>query len=91
MRVTDSITGYGVYTLPRAAIARAKRLSIERLHLGAGARALEVGCGTGDEVTAMAARIGRGGAAVGIDVRPQLANEARAAPVDTGSLRRRRG
>jgi SAM-dependent methyltransferase len=47
------------------------------LGLRDGMRALDVGCGTGDDVRAMAAIVGAAGGAVGIDVSEALIAEAR--------------
>lgn len=51
-----------------------KRATIEALGLAPGMRALDVGCGTGDDVRAMAARCGD---AVGVDASSVLIEEAR--------------
>jgi ubiquinone/menaquinone biosynthesis C-methylase UbiE len=52
----------------------AKRATIEALELAHGSRALDVGCGTGEEVRTMAAMAG---AAVGVDASDTLVEEAR--------------
>ena len=54
-----------------------KRRILGALGLADGMRALDVGCGTGDDVRAMAAIVGAGGAAVGVDVSEALIAEAR--------------
>jgi ubiquinone/menaquinone biosynthesis C-methylase UbiE len=48
------------------------------LDLGAGDRVLDVGCGTGEQVRAMAARVGPAGRAVGLDRSATMLAEARA-------------
>jgi ubiquinone/menaquinone biosynthesis C-methylase UbiE len=53
-----------------------KRESIDALRLGPGARGLDVGCGLGDEVRAIAAEVGDRGLAVGIDASRTLIREA---------------
>jgi SAM-dependent methyltransferase len=57
-------------------VARAKRLSVDRLQLSSGARALDIGCGVGDQAAVAAMRVGPNGASVGADIRPQLIHEA---------------
>jgi ubiquinone/menaquinone biosynthesis C-methylase UbiE len=47
------------------------------LDLGAGDRALDVGCGTGEQVRAMAGRVGPAGRAVGLDRSATMLAEAR--------------
>lgn len=49
------------------AVAGWKHLSILRLQLSAGDRVLDVGCGTGDDIAAMAEQVGSTGLAVGVD------------------------
>lgn len=60
-----------------ASVQAYKRRILGALGLTAGMRALDVGCGTGDDVRAMAAIVGAGGAAVGVDVSEALIAEAR--------------
>jgi ubiquinone/menaquinone biosynthesis C-methylase UbiE len=57
-------------------IARSKDWSFEHLHLANGQRALDVGCGTGEDVVAMAAIVGPTGAAVGLDSSQAMITEA---------------
>lgn len=60
-----------------AAVQAYKQRILGALGLRAGMRALDVGCGTGDDVRAMAAIVGASGRAVGIDVSDALLAEAR--------------
>jgi len=60
-----------------AAVQVYKQRMLAALGLRAGMRALDVGCGTGDDVRAMAAIVGSDGAAVGVDVSEALVGEAR--------------
>jgi ubiquinone/menaquinone biosynthesis C-methylase UbiE len=60
-----------------AAVQAYKRRILAALGLAPGMRALDVGCGTGDDVRAMAAVVGTGGHVVGVDVSEQLVAEAR--------------
>ncbi len=60
-----------------AAVQAYKRRILGALGLRAGMHALDVGCGTGDDVRAMAAIVGEGGAAVGVDVSEALLEEAK--------------
>ena len=54
-----------------------KALSIESLQLRPGDRALDVGCGTGDDVQALADVVGPTGRAVGVDFSSTMLDEAR--------------
>ena len=58
-------------------IAAGKELILERLDLRPGQRALNVGCGTGEDVWALAERVAPGGYAEGIDLNPWTIGEAR--------------
>ena len=60
-----------------AAVQAYKRRILGALGLSAGMHALDVGCGTGDDVRAMAAIVGGNGRAVGVDVSEALIAEAR--------------
>jgi len=60
-----------------AAVQAYKRRILGALGLRAGQAALDIGCGTGDDVRAMAAIVGPGGRAVGVDVSEALLAEAR--------------
>ena len=60
-----------------AAVQAYKRRILDALGLRAGMSALDVGCGTGDDVRAMAGIVGAGGRAVGVDVSEALLAEAR--------------
>ena len=54
-----------------------KRRSYERLRIVPGARVLDVGCGVGDDVRAIAELVGESGRVVGVDLSEQLIAEAR--------------
>jgi len=56
------------------------RLVIDRLGLKSGERVLDVGCGCGATTRALAARVGTGGAAVGLDVSGPMLAHARSLP-----------
>ena len=58
------------------AIVEAKEWSLEHLHLTWGQRVLDVGCGTGEDVVAMARIVGPSGRAVGIDSSAAMIAEA---------------
>jgi len=60
-----------------ATVQAYKRRILGALGLREGMRALDVGCGTGDDVRAMAAIVGASGAAAGVDVSEALLDEAR--------------
>ena len=55
----------------------AKRAVLDQLRLGEARSALDVGCGPGADVIAMAQRLPRGGRAVGIDISDVMLAEAR--------------
>lgn len=57
-------------------LAEGKRWSIEQLRLAPGEAVLDIGCGTGDDVAAMAAIVGPGGMAVGVDYSEAMVSEA---------------
>lgn len=57
-------------------LAQGKQWSFEQLRLEAGQSVLDVGCGTGDDVAAMAAVVGPGGRAVGLDSSEAMISEA---------------
>jgi SAM-dependent methyltransferase len=57
-------------------IAQSKEWSLQQLHLGRGHRALDIGCGTGDDVVAMAALVGPTGEAIGLDSSQAMIAEA---------------
>lgn len=54
-----------------------KRRMTALLEIKPGCRVLDVGCGTGDDASAIAALVGRGGLAVGIDLSQTMLSEAR--------------
>ena len=58
------------------AIIEAKEWSLEHLHLTWGQRVLDVGCGTGEDVAALAGIVGPSGRAVGIDSSTAMIAEA---------------
>jgi 2-polyprenyl-3-methyl-5-hydroxy-6-metoxy-1,4-benzoquinol methylase len=57
-------------------IAAAKRWIFEQLQVAGGQRVLDVGCGTGDDVAAIAAVVGASGRAVGVDHSEAMIAEA---------------
>jgi len=57
-------------------IAQGKQWSFQQLRLAAGQSVLDVGCGTGDDVAALAAVVGPGGRAVGLDSSEAMISEA---------------
>jgi SAM-dependent methyltransferase len=64
-------------TVGSTAAARAyRRRILDALELAAGDHVLDVGCGTGDEVRAMARVVGASGRAVGVDLSEALIREA---------------
>jgi ubiquinone/menaquinone biosynthesis C-methylase UbiE len=72
--------GYGAYlsaVTGMAAIAAGKRRRDEMLAVGSGDTVLEVGCGLGDDVRAVAALVGAQGRVVGLDASATLIAEAR--------------
>jgi ubiquinone/menaquinone biosynthesis C-methylase UbiE len=58
-------------------VSQQKARSIEELRLSEGDSALDVGCGTGEEVVTMARIVGPTGRAVGIDISEAMLVEAR--------------
>ena len=73
-------------------VARAKARILDLLDLQLGQRALDVGCGTGEDVWALAERVGPTGSAEGVDASPWSIGEARrradaADPRPSGSYR----
>ena len=69
IRHLDSARGQGL-------LAEGKRWSIEQLGLKSGEAALDIGCGTGDDVAAMAEIVGPEGRAVGVDYSEAMIAEA---------------
>jgi ubiquinone/menaquinone biosynthesis C-methylase UbiE len=64
-------------------MAKQKKCSIDDLHLSPGASAIDVGCGTGEEVVTMARLVGERGRCVGIDPSQTMLEEARRRAKDT--------
>jgi SAM-dependent methyltransferase len=73
----DHLIGYldAARTAPSILDAKAKML--DRLHVSPGDRALDVGCGTGEDVLAMREAAGPHGYAVGVDTSKAMITEAR--------------
>jgi ubiquinone/menaquinone biosynthesis C-methylase UbiE len=67
------------------AIQAYKRRSYELLHIRTGDHVLDVGCGTGDDVRAIAEKVGRSGRAVGLDSSEKMIAEAKNRSKDVGS------
>jgi SAM-dependent methyltransferase len=59
------------------AVARWKTLSFDLLEAGPGAVVVDVGCGPGDDVRALALRTAPGGRAIGVDLSASMIEEAR--------------
>jgi SAM-dependent methyltransferase len=59
------------------AVARWKTLSFDLLEAGPGAVVVDVGCGLGDDVRALALRTAPGGRAIGVDMSASMIDEAR--------------
>jgi SAM-dependent methyltransferase len=59
-------------------LAEHKRASYDMLEVRAGQCVLDVGCGTGDDARALAARVAPGGHVIGIDVSARMIDSARA-------------
>lgn len=57
-------------------IAQGKQWSFDQLRLAGGHAALDIGCGTGEDVVAMAALVGPDGRAVGLDASEAMISEA---------------
>jgi ubiquinone/menaquinone biosynthesis C-methylase UbiE len=72
-QLLEYLDGYG--SIP--AVREEKQASLALLELGRGAAALDVGCGTGDDVLALAALVGPDGAAVGVDPSASAIAEAK--------------
>lgn len=54
-----------------------KRRTYQALHVRPGMRLLDVGCGTGDDVLALAELVGRQGKVIGVDEIPAMVDECR--------------
>jgi SAM-dependent methyltransferase len=61
-----------------------KRRTFALLDAHPGARILDVGCGPGDDVRALADLVGGGGRVVGVDVREEMIAQARTRNAETG-------
>ena len=59
------------------AIQRIKQQTFDRLQAGVGDHLLDVGCGAGDDVRALAQRVGKTGRVVGFEVSATMIEEAR--------------
>lgn len=71
-----SIIGYLDYVRTVEAAQAYKRVALDRLDVQPGQAVLDVGCGPGDDLRDLAARVGTGGRAVGIDSDQQMIAEA---------------
>src|SRR5882672_6331602 len=68
----------GAYDLLSDASEREARLTgIEALDLKPGEQGLELGCGTGNDLSALASRVGPTGRVFGIDISPRMLGVAR--------------
>lgn len=67
-----------------AGVLEIERRAIERLALAPGGRALDLGCGTGDDTRRLAAVVGPTGEAVGIDASETMIGVARKRSDETG-------
>ncbi len=71
-------------TLSSVADVRAyKQLSYDLLDLTSGQALLDLGCGRGDDVRALAGRVAPGGVVIGVDTNPDMIALAEQAPVAT--------
>ena len=69
---------YDTANLEGMLYAGARTRAVELLQLRPGARVLDVACGTGANFTSIQRRIGPSGELVGVDVTPQMLDQARA-------------
>ena len=67
-----------------AAVKAAKAESLDLLGLAEGARAVDIGCGPGDDALAMAARVGASGSVTGLDTSVAAIEEARRRASEAG-------
>src|SRR4051794_2452639 len=65
-------------------VRHVKQWSLDHLELSEGDQALDLGCGTGEDVLAMASLVDRSGSAVGVDVSSTMATAARERSIALG-------
>ena len=87
----DEATAYLETVTGIDAIQEFKRRSHRLLRPGDGDRILDVGCGVGDDVLALADHVGPDGTVVGIDTSESLVREARSRAGDTATVQFRVG
>lgn len=59
-------------------LARWQRMAVDRLELGAGETVIDVACGTGLNFPALESRVGPSGRVIGIDLSPEMLDQAKA-------------
>jgi SAM-dependent methyltransferase len=72
------------YDRPIRLTARSQRAAIERLELRPGETVLDIACGTGINLSALARRVGANGRVIGVDLSPDMLAIARARATGTG-------
>jgi ubiquinone/menaquinone biosynthesis C-methylase UbiE len=78
----EKFVGYLDTVTEVEAVQSYKQRSYDLLHLRPGCHVLDVGCGTGDDVRAMALKVGPSGRAVGIDNSQVMIGEAKKRSAD---------